>query len=165
MNKVPRIEVISQKRLIGNRLMISSSQDRTKELWQGFMVRRKEIDNPINGDLISMQVYGQPLRFSDFNETTQFEKWASVEVDKYANIPEGMESYILSGGLYAVFVHKGLPSSFPRMAQYIFGEWLPKSDYDLDHREHFEVLGDKYRNNDPSSEEEVYIPIKKRNQK
>jgi hypothetical protein len=25
---------------------------------------------------------------------------------------------------------------------------------------HFEVLGDKYKNNDPSSEEEVWIPIK-----
>jgi len=160
-----RIEEVSQKKLIGNRLKMSLSQDRTKELWQGFMPRRKEIGNPVTTDLISMQVYDRQLSFFNFSPTTQFEKWAVVEVEDYTKIPAGMESYTLSGGLYAVFIHRGLPSSFPKTAQYIFGEWLPRSDFELDHREHFEVLGDKYRNNDPSSEEEVWIPIKARIQK
>jgi len=44
--------------------------------------------------------------------------------------------------------------------QKIYTVWLPASDYVLDNRPHFEVLGDKYKNNDPSSEEEVWIPIK-----
>ena len=159
------IEVVPEKKLIGNRLLMSLSQDRTKELWQGFMPRRNKIENPISKDLISMQVYDGQLGFSDFNNSTQFTKWAVVEVEDYTNIPEGMESYSLSGGLYAVFIHRGLPSSFPKTAQYIFGYWLPQSNYELDHREHFEVLGDKYRNNDPNSEEEIWIPIKARNQK
>jgi hypothetical protein len=30
----------------------------------------------------------------------------------------------------------------------------------LDDRPHFEVLGSKYRNNDPESEEETWIPTK-----
>lgn len=38
--------------------------------------------------------------------------------------------------------------------------WLPASDYNLDNRPHFEVLGEKYKNNDPTSEEEIWIPIK-----
>jgi AraC family transcriptional regulator len=37
---------------------------------------------------------------------------------------------------------------------------LPNSAYALDDRAHFEVLGEKYKNNDPSSEEEIWIPIK-----
>lgn len=163
LNIDPRIEEISEKKLIGNRLVMSLSEDRTKELWRGFMTRRKEIGNPVTTDLISMQVYDRLLSFSEFNDTTQFEKWAVVEVEDYKDLPSDMESYTLLGGLYAVFVHKGLPSDFPKMAQYIYGEWLPKSDYELDHREHFEVLGDKYRNNDPSSEEEIWVPIKRRN--
>lgn len=162
-NIYPRIEEVSEKKLIGNRLVMSLSEDRTKELWQGFMSRRKEIGNSINTDLISMQVYDRLLSFSEFNDTTQFEKWAVVEVKDYKVLPKGMESYTLLGGLYAVFIHKGLPSAFPKTAQYIYGVWLPHSDYELDHREHFEVLGDRYRKNDPSSEEEVWVPIKRRN--
>jgi len=162
-NKAPRIEEISKRKLIGNRLVMSLSEDRTKELWQGFMARRKEIGNTITTDLISMQVYDRLLSISEFNGATQFEKWAVVEVEDYKDLPKGMETYTLLGGLYAVFIHKGLPSSFPRTAQYIYGEWLPKSDYELDHREHFEVLGDKYRNNDLNSEEEVWVPIRRKN--
>jgi AraC family transcriptional regulator len=39
---------------------------------------------------------------------------------------------------------------------------LPNLGYTLDDRAHFEVLGEKYKNNDPLSEEEIWIPIKKK---
>jgi AraC family transcriptional regulator len=35
--------------------------------------------------------------------------------------------------------------------------------YFLDDRPHFEILGDKYKNGDPDSEEEIWIPIKQKN--
>jgi len=70
-----------------------------------------------------------------------------------------METFVLPGGLYAVFDYKGL-STDNSIFQYIFENWLPNSDYILDNRAHFEVLGDKYKNNDPTSEEEIWIPIK-----
>jgi AraC family transcriptional regulator len=70
-----------------------------------------------------------------------------------------MEMFILQGGLYAVFDYKGLNTD-NSIFQYILGIWLPVSDYVLDNRPHFEVLCDKYKNNDPISEEEIWIPIK-----
>jgi AraC family transcriptional regulator len=70
-----------------------------------------------------------------------------------------MESFILYGGLYAVFDYKG-SSVDNRIFQYIYMNWIPNSEYQLDNRPHFEVLGEKYRNNDPTSEEEIWIPIK-----
>tara|TARA_R110002050_G_scaffold64647_2_gene140464 strand:- start:11639 stop:12130 length:492 start_codon:yes stop_codon:yes gene_type:complete len=158
----PRIEVVSEKKLIGQRLVMSMARDRTRELWQGFMKRRKEIGNLIGAHLISMQIYDRQLSFPEFNDSIPFEKWAVVEVEDFEFLPQGFESYTLLGGLYAVFIHKGLPSDFPRTAQYIFGEWLPKSDYQLDHREHFEIMGDKYSNNNSNSEEEVWVPIKRK---
>ncbi|PXX27713.1 GyrI-like domain-containing protein [Arenibacter sp. ARW7G5Y1] len=158
----PRIEVVSEKKLIGQRLVMSMARDRTRELWQGFMKRRKEIGNLIGAHLISMQIYDRQLSFPEFNDSIPFEKWAVVEVEDFEFLPQGLESYTLLGGLYAVFIHKGLPSDFPRTAQYIFGEWLPKSDYQLDHREHFEIMGDKYSNNNSNSEEEVWVPIKRK---
>ncbi|MEP7234441.1 MAG: GyrI-like domain-containing protein, partial [Ignavibacteriota bacterium] len=46
--------------------------------------------------------------------------------------------------------------------QYILRTWVPNSNYELDDRPHFEILGEKYKKDDPSSEEEIWIPIKPR---
>jgi AraC family transcriptional regulator len=57
-------------------------------------------------------------------------------------------------------LHKGAASDGPKTFQYIFGTWLPDSEYLIDNRPHFEILGEKYKNEDPTSEEEIWIPIK-----
>lgn len=155
-----RIERLQVKNLVGQSLSMSLQENRTSELWSGFMPRRKEILNETGQDLFSMQVYDLNLDFKDFNPTTRFTKWAAVEVSDFDAIPESMESHVLKGGLYAVFIHRGTPSDFPKTAQYIFNKWLPASNYELDNREHFELLSEKSKRNDPDSEEEVWIPIK-----
>ena len=58
-----------------------------------------------------------------------------------------------------IFDHKG-SSSDHSIFEYIFSKWLPASKYEVDDRPHFEVLGLNYKNNDPESEEEIWIPIK-----
>lgn len=126
------------------------------------MADRELVKNRIDSNYISMQVYDYSKNSEIFNPETEFEKWAVVEVSKSDNIPAEMKSYEHEGGLYAVFQHKGLPSQFPATFKFIFEEWLPNSEYELDEREHFELLGEKYKNNDPDSEEEIYIPIKKK---
>ncbi len=70
-----------------------------------------------------------------------------------------METFCIPEGQYAVFHYKG-SSADSSIFQYIFGEWLPKSGYELDDRPHFEILGAQYKNNDPESEEEIWIPVK-----
>jgi len=156
----PRIELLAEKKLVGKRLKMTLSNDRTFELWHSFMPHRKEIKNSISTDLYCLQVYDKNLDFKDFNPQTEFEKWAAIEVSNFSDIPDNMETYILKGDLYAVFIHKGVPSSFPKTFQFIFNEWLPKSEYELDNREHFDLMGEKYKNDDPESEEEIWVPIK-----
>ena len=153
----PRIEILNEKKLIGKRLTMSLANNRTGELWQSFMPKRREIINTVSNDLISMQVY-KPAHFAEFKPTNEFEKWATVEVTNFENVPTDMETFTLKGGLYAVFDYKG-SSNDPSVFQFIFGTWLPSSEYDLDDRPHFEVLGEKYKNNDPTSEEEIWIPV------
>ena len=155
-----RIETSNEKKLVGKRLKMSFANYRVGELWKSFTPRRKEITNNLNHDLISMAVY-KPDHFADFKPTNEFDRWATVEVSNFDNVPNEMEKFVLPGGLYAVFDYKGL-STDNSIFQYIFGTWLPNSDYLLDHRPHFEVLGNKYKNNDPLSEEEIWIPIKKK---
>lgn len=139
---------------------MSLTDNRTHQLWSSFMPRRKEIKNNINADFISMQVYS-PDYFINFNPHKEFEKWATIEVTDLDHIPSQMQSFTLSEGLYAIFKHIG-SSADNSIFQYIFKNWIPNSEYKLDNRPHFELLGEKYVNNNPSSEEEIWIPIIKK---
>jgi AraC family transcriptional regulator len=156
----PRIVILKEKMLIGIRLTMSLANNKTGELWKSFMPRRKEITNSVSNDLISMQIYNTD-HFTGFNPVKEFEKWAAIEVTNFDNVPENMETFILAGGLYAVFDYKG-SSTDSSIFQYIFGTRLPKSGYVPDNRPHFEVLGNKYKNADPESEEEIWIPIRQK---
>ena len=90
-----------------------------------------------------------------------FIKWATLEVSDIGNIPNGMKLLKLQSGLYAKFNYKGLAKDFGHLMSYIYTNWLPNSEFELDHRPHFNILGSKYKNNHPESEETVYIPIKR----
>lgn len=155
----PRIEILEEKKLIGNTKVMSIANNKTKELWSGFAPRIQEIEQRVSNDKISMQIYNDLLYFKTFDPYQEFLKWAAVEVENFNNVPENMDMFVLEGGMYAVFDYKGLSNDFS-VFQYIFTEWLPNSAYELDKRPHFEVLGEKYQNNDPNSEEEIWIPIK-----
>jgi len=156
----PRITTLPEKKLVGRSMQMSLADNRTSELWRSFMPHRKEIKNAVDTDLYSMQVYDPTYSFIKFDPRAQFTKWAAVKVPDFNSVPEGMETYTLPAGLYAVFIHKGPASEGERTFRYIFGTWLPGSGYDLDHRPHFEILGPKYKNNEPDSEEEVWIPVR-----
>jgi len=155
----PRIELLSEKRLVGKRMTMSYADYRIASLWSSFMPRKKEIMNTLSNDLFSLVVYA-PTHFTNFSPTNEFERWATVEVSNFDNIPHGMESFTLAGGRYAVFLYKGTSTDIGNFYTAIFNEWLPNSEFELDHRAHFEIIGERYKNNDPSSEEEIWIPIR-----
>ena len=154
-----RIETIPEKKLIGKRLKMSFANNRTGELWKSFMPLRKTIQQRLSPDLFSVQQYGESFSIEQFNPRLEFEKWAAEEVSSFSDLPQGMESFLLPEGLYAVFLHKGAATD-TKTFQYIFQSWIPDSDYVLDNRPHFELLGEKYKNDQPDSEEEIWIPIK-----
>lgn len=155
----PRIELIDEKKLVGKRMTMSYANYSIGTLWSSFMPGRSSITNKLSGDLISLVIYS-PTHFADFKPTNQFERWATVEVRSFESVPQEMETYILPSGLYAVFHYVGSSTGISNFYQNIFNEWLPNSAYELDDRAHFEVLGDKYKNNDPLSEEDIWIPVK-----
>ncbi|MDC6406574.1 MULTISPECIES: GyrI-like domain-containing protein [Maribacter] len=157
MKITPRIEESKARKLIGVSCHMSILNNRTAELWSGFRPRVSEIFHRVSLDFISLQNYPEDY-FRHFDPKKSFEKWAAVEVLEVSNIPKGMQFFELPAGKYAVFEYKGT-SSDPHLFQYIYNEWLPTSRYRLDHRPHFEVLGEKYKNNDPNSEEQIWVPI------
>lgn len=156
-----KIESIKGRILAGMHRQMSFAEDQTAILWRSFMPRRKAIVNAVGSDLYSLQIYPEGF-FDTFSPLETFTKWSAVEVDDEENIPEGMETLHLLPGLYAVFTYQGPAGEGARAFQYIFTEWLPGSGYEIDERPHFELLGAKYNNDDPNSEEEFYIPVRER---
>jgi AraC family transcriptional regulator len=155
---IPLIKTHPATTLIGKSLVMAFANDQSVALWQGFMPHPHQIPNRLGGELYSAQVY--PANF-DFDPHTPFTKWATVPVKENTPVPAGLERLIIPEGLYAVFVYKGIPANAQPFFRYIFTQWLPASGYTLDNRPHFEILGSRYKHNDPASEEEVWIPIKK----
>ena len=153
----PKIITIKSKNLVGISLKMSLAESRIIELWSSFMPRLSEIKNSVSSDLYSLQVYDSNY-FDEYNPKLEFEQWALIEVENFENVPSGMQSFVLSEGQYAVFLHKGMNTD-NSIFQYIYGSWLPNSDYQLDNRPHFELLGSKFKKGSPDSEEEIWIPI------
>ncbi|TKD66572.1 GyrI-like domain-containing protein [Flavobacterium sp. ASW18X] len=154
----PTIETFPEQLLVGLHMEMSVANNTTGLLWATLGPRIKEIKNISANYKISLQEY--PIHyFKQFNPNSVFTKWALIPVYNIADVSEGLESYTISEGLYAMFQYKGA-STNSSIFQYIFTEWLPKSPYILDHRPHFEVLGENYKNNDDNSEEKIYIPVK-----
>ena len=155
----PRIEDLGPKKLVGMRARMSLANDSTAQLWRRLMPRRAEIRGRTSPFYVSMRVYdgsGNEI----FAPEALYEKWAAVEVENHGSVPEGMEPYDLTGGKYAVFVHRGPASTFADTMRFIFGRWLPESGYRLDCREHFELLEEGWDPNDPEAEEQIWVPIK-----
>lgn len=152
----PRITELQEKKLVGKHLKMSMVQNRTRELWGMFMTNVKDLRVPLTTDKISLQVYPKNY-FDGFDPTLEFEKWATLEVVDFNHVPEGWDTFVLKGGMYAVFDHQGADDG---IFEYIYATWLPNSRYRLDDRPHFELLGEKYKNNHPDSEEEIWIPVR-----
>lgn len=151
-------------KLVGFGKRMSLASDATAELWKALMPRRHEIANRATSDFISMRVYDERVFGTNeqFLPEAEFEKWAAVEVTDHDDVPDGLEAYVIEGGTYAIFVHEGPASTFAGTMRRIFVDWLPASDYELDDREHFEVVPEGWRATDDRAREEIYIPLRMR---
>ncbi len=154
----PEIRILPKTYLIGLHIETNLVNNKTPELWQKFVPQLPQITAWDGNQFYSMQKY--PADFASFTPQTVIEKWAAVPVPSLDSIPAGLSGYTLRGGQYAVFHYQGTPADFPATWQAIFHEWLPASEYELDQREHFEILGRDYRPDDPNAQEEIWVPVR-----
>ncbi len=154
----PTILTSDDKILVGMPVTMSLIENKTGALFAAFMPRRDEIAHRLDENVFDLQVYDSSYH-KVFNPANEFEKWALVEVTKIDAVPEGMQRFDLSSGLYARFDYQGLGTD-PAIYQYIFTQWLPQSTYQLDARPHFDIMGPGYRHDNPQAESEIWIPIR-----
>lgn len=154
----PEIRILPETHLVGLHTQTSLVADKTRELWQKFIPQLPKITAWNGQHFFSMQKY--PANFASFTPQTVIEKWAAVPVRNLDDIPAGLTGYTLQSGKYAVFLYQGTPADFPKTWRIIFHEWLPASEYELDQRAHFEIMGRDYRPDDPNAQEEIWVPIR-----
>jgi AraC family transcriptional regulator len=155
----PTIRIVPSVTLMGIRMRMSFADNKTMLLWQTFMPRLKEISGRLGTELYSGEVYDSPEFFKAFNPSAPFDKIAMVSVQQGSAVPEGMEQLVIPEGKYAVFVYKGLQGNAADFYRNIYAHWLPGSGYVLDNRPHLAVMGEKYKKDDPESEEEILVPV------
>lgn len=159
---LPRFEDLPPTHFIGLRSRMNHIHNTTHDLWSRFMPAHYAIENRKGTGFYDIAVYPDTSYFTVFDPSKYFEKWAAVAVDKpVGTLPEGMEGLDVQGGLYAVFTYRGRASEARKMFGYIFGEWMPGSEYTLDARPHLALMGPDYKREDPNSREEFWIPVQR----
>lgn len=153
-----KIKEFGVRRFAGIATMMSFANDSTADIWREFMPKRGSITNIIGTELYSIEIYAAGF-FDDFEPEREFEKWAAVEIGDIGKLPDGIKSLTVPPGLYASFTYKGKPSEAMPFYRSIYTEWLPVSEYSLDTRPHFAVMGDNYKGESDDSEEEILIPV------
>jgi len=155
-----KIVDIEGKLLVGLKIKTNLMEDKAGDLWREFVSRTKEIQNIKGNGYYSLQFYNKNFP-KNFNNKTNFDKWAALEVGEIDELPEGMQRVEIEKGKYAIFTYKGKSQGISTLMEYIYGPWLQESEFQIDNRAHFEYMGENYLGpNDPESEEEVWIPIK-----
>ncbi len=155
----PQIIAAPQRLLVGKMLVSSMQNYRAVELWSSFMPLRNRIAHSVGEELFSVRVYKSLEYFTHYNPAATFDHWACREVSQVEQVQDGMQALTIPEGKYAVFLFKGTPADAPAFYAEVFQQWLPQSGFRLDARPHFEVMGAKYKHNDPDSEEEIWIPV------
>lgn len=154
-----KLESLPEKKLIGLSANMSFANHNPAVLWKNFIPRKNEIQNILNSNLFSLELYPE-FFFENFNPAKEFQKWAAVEAADFSAVPDGMQTLTVPSGLYAVFTYKGTNVNAAAFYNQIFTQWLPASNYILDNRPHMAIMGEKYKKDSAESEEEIWIPVK-----
>ncbi len=152
--------MLERTRLAGRSLQMSFAANLTGKLWEELMPLRFQLREIAGPELYSVEIYPDAGFFKHFNPHRNFEKWAAVSVPVETEFPASLQELIIPAGKYAVFLYRGKSTEAASFYQSIFQEWIPAAGYQLDDRPHMALMGDKYRNNDAASEEEIWIPVR-----
>ncbi|WP_444895369.1 AraC family transcriptional regulator [Microbulbifer sp. SSSA005] len=127
------------------------------KLWSAFRPYRDKIPNRI-----SDESFGIYECYEEADDEIQFKYVCCAPVADLTQVPEGMVARELPEQLYAKFVHRGSITTLEQTLKYIWGSWLPKSNYDYIERPDFELYPPRYQVTSPTAEMFLHIPVKER---
>ena len=90
-------------------------------------------------------------------EAKVFDYIAGCEGKPDEEVPDGMVTRAIPAQTYAVFTTT-LPEIRSTM-DYIYGTWMPVSDYERGAGPEFELYGEEFNPDDPASRLYIYVPV------
>lgn len=121
------------------------------QLWQDFGGQVQRVRGQANPGLFYGAMHNYDM------QTGQFDYLAAVEVEAGQEAPEGMVVWQVPAQTYAVF-ETTLPEIGPAY-EYIYGPWIAGADFERTDGPEFELYGEEFNPEDPSSKMHIYIPV------
>lgn len=130
----PKIVERPEVRVIGTARQYGEEDLDMDTLWSAFREEVVHISNRVGSD-----AFGIYEEYNESDDGVGFSYICAVEVSGFDHVPDGMIARVIPSHLYAVFQHDGPVSSLPETMKYIWGSWLPKSDYEYVEKPDFEL--------------------------
>lgn len=124
------------------------------KLWSAFRPYRDKIPNRVGSDF-----FGIYENYEESEDNTTFVYVCSAQVANFDEVPDGMITRELEAQTYARFTHIGPLAKLEDTLRYIWGSWLPKSDYEYAEKPDFELLPAGFNDADPNNHIYLNIPI------
>ena len=138
--------------VVGMKYRGKNENNEIPQMWQELGPRVEEIK-----DMVGPQVaYGISANMD--MASGDFDYIAGFEVSSAETVPEGMVSFEVPGGKYAVFT-----TTLPKIGEtfhHAYDTWFPQAGYAPTGDPEFEVYDERFDAQDPSSTFELYIPVK-----
>ena len=150
----PEIVTRHETKVIGIARQYQEEDLNIETLWSAFRPDVFQITNRVGDD-----AFGIYEEYHECENSVGFSYICSVEVADFDHVPKGMITKTLPEHLYAVFRHQGPVSYLPETLKYIWGSWLPKSDYEYLETPDFELYSPGTRPDDPDKVLFLYIPV------
>jgi len=127
------------------------------KLWEKFNQRENEIPN-LKGSY-ALGVCMPKHESLPVKEGDTFVYIAGRPVSRLDDVPEGMVAVKIPKRKYARFTHKGPLTNLPHTVNYIWGTWLPKSEYKHAHSPDFELYDERFDAKSLTGEIDIFVPI------
>jgi len=154
MNKEPRFEQRDAFRAVGLHVRAKPFSDAFAKIWDEFVPRMDEITGRTEQDISYAVEWDMNDKAGDFSYL------ASLAVNDDAPIPEGMMDVHVPAQEYVVFDFElqGIQDAM----NFIYKEWLPKSEYKFGGGPEFEYYGEKFKPDMGLFEMSMYVPVVKK---
>jgi AraC family transcriptional regulator len=155
----PKVITLPLFHVVGYRIEANLKElesDLGRNTYQSLIVRKDEIQNKKNENVILMQIYPMKPNFNP--QVDRFTQILCYEISEPGHIPSEMISHSIHESKYVTYTHKGLESGLSRTYDYVYGQWIretgnkPKG-YD------FEVWDERYKPESHDNEIDLYVAL------
>lgn len=156
-----KIVDMDELKLVGMVTKTTMRDNKIPALWQKFNPSVNTIScGTQDGASYGVCLYNPNFGTTSFSEDSEYEYLAAISVKEFKNVPECMITRVIPAHKYAVFTHKGDLKNLQMTYDYIYGTWVDKSGYTIDHKDDFELYDSRFNPMDwANSEMDIYIPI------